>query len=902
MAGRHLVENGLGVIDVIRHVAEPRGAFPSETDWDEMGRSRGPAVREAARGAGWRQTVDANPFGLADISWAINQATGGLRTEVANFVGNVDAVEGRAPVDVGWYRDPIVDEPDNGIAPQLVDLPSLNRRPGVVFLPPCRYVIDHPIHLYPGQTLRGAGVALDADGRIVGGTVIVLRGPSARISALRRDRGFRARGDCKTTPDLTVGPRAFCYDTQFGGVGFLPVVGDEAARLRRLGVVPRTPLVLDGFAVVDERPSNQVEADDGEAVAEWRGDALPALDLVGAQLLQLQNLVVVNAAGNEPPRTGLRLFLPLPDTSGYFNRVERVTFIGWARSIANGPGSSTLSVRDCEFTVPAGGSGVVVIAPATRVNGCRFVGVGPGPTGVGVEIRGTRLTHLRGNIFDNLAIPVTMGGTGDAHPGGEDPEHLTEDDATGEIARGLVSASANNLVRPRTNGDGADPLVQYAERPGTAFGTLISPQLVEKALWFQDGDAGAPNPATALGGENLISNVDLLELAPVEWTNETSPGFRWPRDAGTWFSHVVDGGRNARAADQPKQLLRPEATLDLRGNNVSGPRGPGLGRSYRIRFLEPLRPEMIRGYHLWQFVCPPTGTGVAGARAYLSRATRLTGRALAMAVWVRTNIVRRFAPANEADLRDAQDWISGVMGGLWRSSLYSRTRNGQSAGIFDDVDQQRALGRTSVHSGSGRWELLTGLGHVPVKDLLLDPGAKSSNNALRFAIRILRVDEVETSDGRDAYVDICTPFASTSMFPSYPHAPLLTENGGRLAGAIHPQVGPTTQVSLTTGPTPTPAAAMRAARAWRLVSATVSGSQLSRMGDVSLLDATRGVQVAFGHLAQRPGSTADLDLLVRDIPAGNALQLIAVDTEIPVHLALRLVPPDGLPGSRSLGF
>ena len=164
MAGRFLVENSLKVVDVLRHVADAAARLPSEVDWALPESPDAQQARPNARGAAWREARQrdngANPL---DISWAINQASGALRSTLARFPSFDELVDARAPVTSGWYDDLPLDD-DLARQAQQPDLPSLNRRPGVIFLPRCDYYIDQPIYLYPGQVLRGAGVEFDRRG------------------------------------------------------------------------------------------------------------------------------------------------------------------------------------------------------------------------------------------------------------------------------------------------------------------------------------------------------------------------------------------------------------------------------------------------------------------------------------------------------------------------------------------------------------------------------------------------------------------------------------------------------------------------------------------------------------------------------------------------------------------
>ena len=86
MAGRFVIENSLREVDVLRHVANAAQRLPSEVDWPLPVEPDALEVRPNALRAAWREARQrdngANPL---DISWAINQASGALRSTLARF-------------------------------------------------------------------------------------------------------------------------------------------------------------------------------------------------------------------------------------------------------------------------------------------------------------------------------------------------------------------------------------------------------------------------------------------------------------------------------------------------------------------------------------------------------------------------------------------------------------------------------------------------------------------------------------------------------------------------------------------------------------------------------------------------------------------------------------------------
>ena len=698
---------------------------------------------------------------------------------------------------------------------------------------------------------------------------------------------LRSRSLCDPADDdnsqntVDIGARALCYGAEF--------VGTAAGAVEREQFRPVTPLVLENFAIIDERDDASIETHDYDQVPDWQRLPRPALDLAGTQVTQIQDVVLEQRQSPRParPRTGVRMFLPHPDTSGYFNRIERCRFVGWDRAVVNGPGSNTMVIRDSEFLVPGGGVGVVARVAAHRVNGCSFEGMAAGdPVGHGIELHGARQLSVRGNVFTNLRIPVGVLGAFRTAP---------------QLRRGAVSGSANNLVEQTVGGAVPPELVQYLEVPGASLGTITSVDAVTKALWLQDDDVGSPRPTASIGGENLLANVGFAEVEPFAWVAANRARLTWPIVNGGWWGRVVDSAVDRQ--DDVHLLLDPQQHLGVVADEVEGPAGPSLAPARRIWLGEAPPPEVQRDYYLWQFVCPPT-SGTSWD-AYLSRATRLTGRALSMSVWVRTNLRRQYrvVPGPDGSATNQGDWSSGVMAGIWRRSTYANN----APRAFNDHSGRVALGRTGVHSGLERWELLTGVGWVPGGELATSPSAGAGGHAIRFAIRIARTSDSVADGGGDAYVDVCTPTVTTAMFPGLPVTPRVHEDGGDLFGPVMPQLGSTTTMTLftTVGLQGLALRVMRAPRHWRLVSATAVGTDLSDAGRVSVR-ATAGAGEPVTVLAERNldafiGSPAAMPVLSADVPRGHYVE-VSSSTNALVSVLLRFAPRDGDEASRTLGY
>ncbi|MCK6576207.1 hypothetical protein L6V77_34590 [Myxococcota bacterium] len=953
------IESSVGYIDVNRHIIEarprdghPRWKFQYVDAGDrDSGLIKEPdeaavqALLETLTGVAWLQVESAHVqrFGRSwkplprDTAWAINQATGGLPVSESQVGDDPPALPVFKFIDDAWFHDPPVDCPPfpahdwqtrimsgelrprflrrdlgDDRVPLIPELPSLCRRPGIIQLGACDYVLDEPVFLYPGQILRGAGVVPGRDGLPGrGGTRIILRGPRARILA---GRALDLADVCRPGLGLdgkpcVPGPNQVYEARLLAGRRFAETSTQNAARMeckpRSLLSPPESPrnwpfgssVTLEDLAIVDERPTVTVH---------------PALvDLRNVLLFRVARVAL---AARQPGRIGLAVgYAPQfdnADTGAYFNVVDGCRFGGLDVGIE------------------------LHRANTTRILGCRF-DLGDGATGLRMGIAGViTISH------DDFAGPHRGSATAvDLTPAGKwSPTGACAlDGRSGDVADRLLFRNTllSHNVAALRHGPGTIPFGggywlagTFTERPATralsvAAGLAPVPRTDDLLLGsgisttraFLDVGPRPPEFTTANGSANLLADPGFRAVEPgvalrVQKTDgppEQNTAGRWRQ----WHVALYDGFPDLPRVDQAcddDQRDQWDACVSIRRNlapRVSarpargGPAGPGMAPAVRfdLRAAVDVGDANARKVLYIQQFLVNSQNQPAVLEETRRMAQRLAGRPVQLSVWLRTNIppVVSRQPC-DVDGSNWRGWpVSGVAAHLLRERSTGRGHEAECL----------PLAATGRHDGDDRWALLVGAGAVAATWLPVTGGPRRRRadgqmtglvgdvNAVRFGIRI-DLDPVVLQGIPNPYVEICTPFVGTGLFAQPPRDAILTEDGGVMQGVIVPARGARDALTLVSGPG---GAAIASLPSGRMVVGVTLRALTGAPRRVEIRTQS-GRLVASGGPAEAALSLAD----DRYLPAGTRLAVVCDPPEAQVAAALALALPVADPAGAAAGY